>query len=133
MTLPDLDSAIFSTLNSDAGITALVGTKIAESQAPASWSYPFIVFYRASTNPGNSTPRDTLRVLYRVEAWARTRADVSQLESAIFAALHEKEMTISGWKNYALNCDGIQSFILSDDKAEYRRKVLDIVARMSKD
>jgi len=44
-----------------------------------------------------------INLVYRVEAIAETKAGAVALDSAISSALHEQELTISGWQNYVLD------------------------------
>ena len=131
--LPDLDTSIYNILANDAGVAALVSAKIYNLQAPFGSALPYLVFYEAVGIIPNITPRDTLDDTYRIESRAGTRAAASGLHLAVYTAVHEQALTITGWSNYWLVCERSQRFIENVDGAQYWRFVWDIRAMASKD
>lgn len=103
MAEPNVDAALYTKVTGDAGVAALVGTRVYYGQAPAGSEMPRVIFAWAGGGEQNTCPRRMINLVYRVEAIAETKAGAVALDSAISSALHEQELTISGWQNYVLD------------------------------
>jgi len=132
MALPGLDAALRTLLVGSAPVTAIVGQKVYNLQAPASVALPYVIFYQASGVISNSVPRDTLNHVFRVEARASSGTGAITLAGAIYDALHEQELTLSGWSNYWMVVTNEMVFIENVDGVQYHRRVYDVRIKASK-
>lgn len=132
-TYPSLDAAVFSLLSGATAITDVVGTKIYNLQAPSGVSLPYLIFYLGSGVIPNTEPRDTINNVYRIESRQTTRAGAETLHNAVYSAVHEQALTIAGWSNYWLVCEGEQRFVENVSGVQYWRFVWDVRIRASRD
>jgi len=105
--LPSVDGALSSRLLAYSNLTALVGTKIFNLEAPPGVALPYVTYYIASGLIPNTVQRDTLNFVYRVQSLATSRASAEAIHQQIYAALHESTLTITGWSNYWTACETI--------------------------
>ena len=128
---------MYAKLLANAGITAIVGSgvgaRIYSPQAPAGATLDYIIFYAGSEIVPNTQPRDDLNAVFRVDSWAATKARAVTLSGAVFSALHKETLTIAGWSNYWMVCEGKQDFIQDVSGVQYYRRVWDVRIRASKD
>ena len=132
MALPGLDAAVRTLLVGSAPVTGIVGQKVYNLQAPASAALPYLIFYQASGVLPNAQPRDTLNHVFRVEARASSGTGAITLAGAVFDALHEQVLTLSGWTNYWMVVTNETVFIENVDGVQYYRRVYDIRIKASK-
>lgn len=133
MALPGLDAAVRAKLVGASGVTALVGQKVYNLQAPAGGTLPYLIFYQASGIIPNLQPRDTLDYVFRVDCWSASGSGAIGLSGAVYDALHEQTLTLSGWTNYWMVCEQEQSLIQDVSGVQYYRRVWDVRIRASKD
>ena len=133
MALPSIDTALFNILDADAAITTIVGSKIYTLEAPPKIALPYIIYYDAAGIIPNRTPRDEKDDTYRVESRAVDRAGAEALHFAVYDALHEKELTLTGWTNYWLVCEKEQRFSQSYKGVSYFGYFWDVRIKSSKD
>ena len=100
MAEPDIDAALYTKLTNDAALAGLVGTKVYYGQAPQGTARPYVIFAPAGGGEVNATKRRMINEVYRVEFVANTKAEAVAGDSAISGALHEQELSISGWDVY---------------------------------
>jgi hypothetical protein len=76
-------------LVANAGVTALVGQRIAADRIEQAASRPFLVFTRTSSEPQQCLDGSVLktRATIEVQAWADTRASASAVAAAVIAAV----------------------------------------------
>lgn len=132
-TYPSVDTAIYSLLSGASGITDIVGTKIYNLQAPSGVSVPYLIFYVASGVIPNTEPRDTINQIYRIESRQTSRAGAEALHGAVYSAVHEQALSITGWSNYWLVCESEQRFVENVSAVQYWRFVWDVRIRASRD
>jgi len=102
MAEPNIDAGLYAKLTGDAALSVLVGSKVYYGQAPAGTALPYVIFAPVGGGEENLTPRRMISQVWRVEAVAATKAASVSIDSAISAALHEREITIVGWSNWSL-------------------------------
>jgi len=132
-TFPNLDAALFSKLTNDNGVKTIVTARVYSLFAPEGATMPYVIFYEADGKIPNTCPRDTGDVVYRVESRATSLAGGVALHGAIYTALHESSLTVSGWTNYALTCTREMRFPEDLSGVQYFRFVWDVRIRLSKD
>ena len=83
-----LGTLVQDMLTDDAGVAALVGTRVYPVALPQTPTYPAISYQRISTTPqGGST---TLRVSrYQINCWATSYGGVQSLANAVITAAEE--------------------------------------------
>lgn len=93
--------AIQSHLKADAGVSALVGSRIYFQYAPQKATYPLVVFHKQSGRPrwtmqGDPVQSDlwTVKGVSRSDEGAATEAE--SIAAAIDAALNDASLTITG-------------------------------------
>lgn len=135
---PNIETALYSRLATDASIAALVGgtasPRIYSHQAPSGAARPFVLFYEATSTLTNETPRLDINHIYRIEANAATRAAAESLKGAIFTALHEVELTgITGYSNFRLVCERHTALIENISGGQVYRRIGDYRIQLSKE
>ena len=83
-----IGTLLYSHLSADAGISALVGTRIYPVQMPQTPTLPAISYGRISNTAqfGTTNVRETR---YQVDCWAASYASVQSVAMAVKAALEE--------------------------------------------
>lgn len=129
--LPAVEAALFSRLATDAGVTARVGQRIYNLQAPSGEPRPYLVFYLASGLLPRLTARLDTNDVYRVEAVADTRAAAEALRGAVFAALDSQPLTLAGFSNYWLKAERTTTLTETRDGQQIWRYITDYRVRTS--
>lgn len=133
MAIPDLDEAVYDALTNDAGVSALVSSRVYNLLAPSGSELPYIVFYIASGVIPNAVPHEQLNYVYRVDCWAYTRALAEDMSQAVYTALHKQTLTLTGWTNYRMQCEQEQRLLETFEGRQYHRNVWDVRILASKD
>jgi hypothetical protein len=134
MAYPNVSAALVSELSNDSGVSALVGTKVYRYVAPAETELPYVVFTLIGGVNTNEIPSDILNDLYQLDCWGSSHSESGSVFSAVYAALHEQELTVSGgWTNYWMACETRrEDFELVDGK-EYHRHSGDFRINVNED
>lgn len=80
-------AAIFARLSGDAGVSALVGSRIYPQEAPEDATYPLITFLQVSA--GDNSARGLVggqghfRTLQQIDIWSRTALEAQQIATAV--------------------------------------------------
>ena len=84
-----LDTDLRALLVGNAGVTALVSTRIVQDRMEQGAGRPFIVFSRASTEFMNGLDGSVMgeRVMFDVQCWADTRSSAEAVAGAVAAVL----------------------------------------------
>lgn len=130
-TYPELDAAVFSLLSNDGGLTALVSTRIRYLIAQETDAMPAVIFYNVTGQVPNRCPRDEVDEIFRIESRGTYAAQARSVHDAVYAAVHEKALTISGWTNYWLVCERQQRFNDDLDGKQYFRFIWDVRVKAS--
>ncbi|MBN1964052.1 MAG: DUF3168 domain-containing protein [Anaerolineae bacterium] len=106
---------VYGELAAGTAITALVSTRIYNSQAPqTAETLPYVVFSLASGGDTNDTPREELDVIVDVKAVAATALEAQQAADAIRATLHDADLTLDGdWA--AVRCQHHAAFFYAEN------------------
>lgn len=131
--LPNIGAALFSKLTSDSGVLAIANNRVYAMQAPASTPMPYLVFDIVSGGIPNIVPKDTLNYLMTVHSWSNVHLVAVNLHLAVYTALHEQSLTVSGWSPYWLVCEREQRFVENYTANQYYHLVWDIRFKASKD
>lgn len=116
-----IETGLYSKLSTSAG-TVLFGTRIYADQAPASVTYPYILFFHVGGGEENLNPQGSFDVLYQVECWGTALADARNGQAYAGSALHYQTLTFSGHTNFwTEQQDFIRSVENVDGKQIYRR------------
>lgn len=83
------ETSLRALLVGNAGVTALVGQRVAADRIEQSAARPFVVFTRTSSEPQLCLDGVVLktRATIEVQAWADTRASASAVADAVIAAV----------------------------------------------
>lgn len=132
MAYPDVDAALYALLSNTTAITALVGTRISYMQAKAGETMPYIVYYDASTVFPNDHNGERGNTVYRVAAYATTRASALAIAQAIYDALHLQPLSLSGWAAWWMAVDNKTSLSDIINGVLYYQIVQDVRVRYDK-
>lgn len=85
----EIEVAIYSLLSGDAGVAALVGTKISPLSKKQDSDLPAITFRRVSTGrfPAMSVDASVVKGRFQVDCWAATYASARALKAAVKSAM----------------------------------------------
>lgn len=104
-----IKAGVYARATSDAGITALAGTRSYWLLAPASAAMPYVVFSLAAGGDTNETPREELDVLIDIKGVAVSALAAEQLADAIHSAFHEADLSLAGgWAT--IRCQHVTTF-----------------------
>lgn len=126
MSLPNLNKALYEALVGNGAVAAIVGTKVYNTQVTANVTPPYLVYYLVSGYSMNWVAHDIFSYTYRVDAWQTTAKLARTLSEAVFDALHQQTLTVSGFNNYWMAVHREQSFIENVSGSQWYRHVLDI-------
>lgn len=93
----ELEAALYTILNADGALAALVGERIFNTVVPRGAALPCCVFSLQSGLEENVSPRRSQRNVYLVKGIARSRLTAGQISAAALAALRDVELSVSGW------------------------------------
>lgn len=133
MSLPDIATGLYNALSGAAGVTAYVSTRIYNRQIPsgATETFPYLIFYDASSILRNWTGGQLHNTVWRVEARSRTSAlHAQQIASAVHTALHGQIITVTGHANYRTTAERTNSFIENVSGGQTYRYVIDFRIRL---
>ena len=94
------DGALFTTLTAATGITALVSTRVYNTQAPQEATEPYIIFNKQSDISDYTFGAPKFRSFgYLVKGVCHSRYPkaAGAIDDAIEAALHDAALSVSGW------------------------------------
>ena len=98
-----IEGALYTTLSGDSNLntTLGVGGRVFDTQAPSGSAEPYVIFQITAGGDENDSPRRAVDVMVRVEAISSVQDTARKISSRIDALLHNQELTITGWSNYA--------------------------------
>ena len=93
-----VETTLYATLSSAAGVTALVSTRIYPDVMPEGVAFPAVVFSRSGTDPinGISGAKFGATVEMAVATWGKTRTSADAVADAIEAAIPPSGFYLSG-------------------------------------
>lgn len=91
-----LDTDLRALLVGNAGVTALVSTRIVQDRMEQGAGRPFIVFSRASTEFMNGLDGSVMgeRVMFDVQCWADTRTSADAVANAVNVVLSANQRPV---------------------------------------
>lgn len=96
----ELQAAIVGKLKNDAGIQAVVGNPArVYDEVPMNPTFPYISIGDNQVLPDDADCIDGTEVFWQIDGWARdpTFPMTKKISKAIVAALHNQEITVSGY------------------------------------
>jgi hypothetical protein len=93
----DLETAVYGTLSTNAGLLTAVSTRIFNTVVPRGAALPACVFSMQSGLEENVSPRRSQRIVLLVKGIARSKASAAQIADAAMAALRDVELSVTGW------------------------------------
>ena len=92
----ELQKAIFEALGANAGLVALVGTRVFD-HAPANAAFPYITFGRTSVYDWSTGTESGTEQLLTVHVWSKARGKTEALEimEAIRGLLEDSDLTLA--------------------------------------
>lgn len=120
-----IGKVIYNVLKDNAGVSALVGTKIYPMVAPQGTASPLVVYQRIDNDPNDTKTGTSKLDFHRVQitAWGATNTEAESLDDAIRTAIDRYEGTVSG-----VVVDGVQYLNTTDtydENAEEYGKISD--------
>ena len=93
-----LQAAIYETLSTDAGVLAALGAPRIYDHVPRKVNYPYITFGQTTARDWGAGPGDGEEHIISLHVWslAPGRAEVASVVAAIRAALHDRDLSVSG-------------------------------------
>ncbi len=93
-----LDTDLRAALAGNAGVSALVSTRISSDRAEQGATRPFVVFSRVATEYQHGLDGSVLgeRVTFDVQCWADTRASAEAVANAVSAVFSANQRPILG-------------------------------------
>lgn len=99
-----IEEGLYASLAGGTALTDLIGgaanPRIYNMIAPNAAVLPYVIFYLADGRIPNETPRQDGNYVYRVDAWALTRAQAETVQKKIFDLLDRQSLSVTGWSNY---------------------------------
>jgi len=88
--LADIESGLFNFLNTSAGITALVGTRIFPLKITEGAAIPALIYHKISGPSEHSKDGDMglNHPRFQITCWAKTYSDAKAVRTAVTAALN---------------------------------------------
>jgi hypothetical protein len=95
-----LEEALYTTLSATSALTTeLGGTAIYNKRAPQPAPDKYVIFQWQGGGDLNESPTRMRNPIYTVRGVAPTQAGASAIDDEIDAALHNQELTVTGWTN----------------------------------
>lgn len=87
-----ISTALYSRLSTDAGVTALVGTRIYPQRGPENATYPLVLYQMIDSGPVRdlASATDHFRTLMQIESYATTQLAAEAIAAAVRASLDYK-------------------------------------------
>lgn len=96
-----LEDALYDKMSGNAGVAALVSTRIYREQAPQGAAYPLVVYGHQAGGDETLTSVDSVNVVYQVRAVSSvSAAEAGAIDEALRTALHRQTLTVTGWANF---------------------------------
>jgi len=93
----DLETAVYGTLSTNAGLLTAVSTRILEDTETRGAALPACVFSMPLKTNSIVSPRRSQRIVLLVKGIARSKASAAQIADAAMAALRDVELSVTGW------------------------------------
>lgn len=124
-----MEAALFKHLSTQAGVTALVGTRIYPLVLPQNVAYPAIRYQRISTPRvySKSGPSGDSRPRLQIDCWALTYGDAKRLADAVETAMKGFAGTHNGHRVASVVCDDEQDGYEPDPAPPVYRRTLDFL------
>ncbi len=117
-----VEDALYDWLAADAGVAALVGTRIYRQAAPEGEAGDFIILQHHAGGDENLTPADSQDLYYQVRGVSRTSPDAAgAIDDSVRARLHGATLTVSGWTNFWTSRQQAIRFTETDEVGSARR------------
>lgn len=100
--IPTIDGALWTLVSGLSGVVTLAGSRVYTDSAPAGTARPYVVLYNVTTGIENTTARWDVNAVWRIECVAESPSDAATLAAAVWAGVHDAQLTISGWSNFKL-------------------------------
>lgn len=140
MTYPDIASALGAKLKATSAITTITSTRIYHLQAKDTTTYPVVVFFPGAEAWENITPRNSKDDIWRVRSTTKqdtgtyaNQQGAYTLHQAVYNALHEQALTITGWTNFWMTCEREMKYPENTDGTQFWHFVWDVRIRISED
>jgi len=116
-------TAIYTELSGDAGLTALVGSRIYAGIARQNTSYPYVVIGERTTDQRFKT-KDAVIQSHKLRIYAYSRTDspleIENIKAAIFDVLEKQALTVAGGRFVDSIQDGLDDVAIMEDGRTYR-------------
>lgn len=111
----ELQQAVFTRLGAVAAVTALVSTRIYDN-APQSAVFPYIVVGDDTAIPADTHSTKGSDNTITVHSWSRYRGrkEIKQIQQAVYDALHQHALVVSGAATVNCGWEYAESFLDAD-------------------
>jgi hypothetical protein len=111
-----LQESVVARLRADAGVTALVGVRVYDGEAPEGASMPFLIVGEPTETPEDVLGRDGYMITLTFHAWSthRGRKQVLEILEAMDAALTGAVLTLAGFLSARARRE-FRSVLVEDD------------------
>lgn len=96
-----LKAALYGTISAASSVTSLLaGTaSVYHLKAPEGASLAYVVYNVQGGGNVNQTPHEVKNMLLFIRGYSRVDAVAGSIDDALYALLHRKPISISGWSN----------------------------------
>lgn len=98
--------AIYSTLNGDSTLNALLGSNKIFDHVPDNTDYPYLTLHIFPLVPRDNYTKDGVEIEFQITAWVRGPGrgskDLQAIQKRVDELLHKASLSISGWA--MVNC-----------------------------
>lgn len=127
-----LAQGIYDKLRNNAGVSALVGTRIRNQFAPQGLALPYIVFNQAAGGYEDDTAGEMFNGLIQMDCWAETRTAADSILDAVIALFQDDTLTVSGWNVFWVHHETQRTDFEEQSGKQYYRASGDFRVRMQK-
>lgn len=117
-----IETALYTALTGNVSLAALATGGVYEAQAPASATDNYVIYQYSGGGDENTHPRRSLNLVYRVEFISTVRGTARTGAGYIDDALHNVELTITGYANYSTRKDDLFAQVDNVAGKQYFRK-----------
>ena len=121
-----VESALYAIAAADAGVAALVGTRIYRERLPQGETLPALVYQQVSELPdlAHSGPAGTSSLRYQFNCYGANPTAAEALKNALVTAFHGYSGTTG---SRTMSSRVVAALSLPDRDTEYERRIVDVM------
>ena len=104
----ELQAAIVTALKANAGVAAIVGTRVYDN-VPPSATFPYISLGDSQVLPDKADCIDGTEIFFNLDGWSRDNRfpECKTISKAVVAALDDQPLTVTGYTAVVFELDNI--------------------------